>query len=116
MFDGIFQTILVAFSVKTFKACTGMLPSENDDFEFLKTAKNKKKKHVHHVHHSSGARGTVLSVQTSKSLTRNMNVKVAIAVYYIFSKRSKGSLTVWALYAYFSDSQNAAFEPLVWCM
>ena len=32
----------------------------------------------------------------------------------------KGSLTVWykvwALYAYFSDSQNAAFEPLVWCM
>ena len=22
----------------------------------------------------------------------------------------KGSLTVWALYAYFSDSQNAAFE------
>ena len=31
-------------------------------------------------------------------------------------KRYKGSLTVWALYAYFSDSQNAAFEPLVWCM
>ena len=29
---------------------------------------------------------------------------------------SKGSLTVWALYAYFSDSQNAAFELLVWCM
>ena len=28
----------------------------------------------------------------------------------------KGSLTVWALYAYFSDSQNAAFELLVWCM
>ena len=25
----------------------------------------------------------------------------------------KGSLTVWALYAYFSDSQNAAFELLV---
>ena len=28
----------------------------------------------------------------------------------------KGSLMVWALYAYFSDSQNAAFELLVWCM
>ena len=25
----------------------------------------------------------------------------------------KGSLTVWALYAYFSNSQNAAFELLV---
>ena len=29
---------------------------------------------------------------------------------------AKGSLTVWALYAYFSDSQNAGFELLVWCM
>ena len=28
----------------------------------------------------------------------------------------KGSLTVWALYAYFSDSQNADFRLLVWCM
>ena len=28
----------------------------------------------------------------------------------------KGSLTVWALYAYFSASQNAASELLVWCM
>ena len=28
----------------------------------------------------------------------------------------KGSLTVWALYAYFSDSQNAAFGLLVWYM
>ena len=28
----------------------------------------------------------------------------------------QGSLTVWALYAYFSDPQNAAFEHLVWCM
>ena len=28
----------------------------------------------------------------------------------------KGSLTVWALYAYFSDSQKAAFELLAWCM
>ena len=28
----------------------------------------------------------------------------------------EGSLTVWALYAYFSDSKNAAFELLGWCM
>ena len=26
---------------------------------------------------------------------------------------AKGSLTVWALYAYYSDSQNAALELLV---
>ena len=29
---------------------------------------------------------------------------------------TKRSLTVWALYAYFSDFQNAAFELLVWRM
>ena len=32
------------------------------------------------------------------------------------NKKIKGSLTVWALYTYFSDSQNAAFALLVWCM
>ena len=53
VFNGIIQTVLVAFSVKTFKACTGMLSSGNDDFEFLKTTKNIKK-HVHHVHHIPG--------------------------------------------------------------
>ena len=26
--------------MKTFRVCTGMLSSENDDFKFLKTAKN----------------------------------------------------------------------------
>ena len=60
MFIVIIQTLLVAFSMKTSRACTGMLSSENDDFKFLKTAKNKK--HVHRVHHSSRAHGTVLSV------------------------------------------------------
>ena len=46
MFNGIIQTILVAFSMKMIKclghvlACTGMLSSENDDFKFLKTVKN----------------------------------------------------------------------------
>ena len=43
------------------RACTDILPSENDDYKFLKTAKNKKK-HVHHVHHSSRARETVLTL------------------------------------------------------
>ena len=41
-FNGIIQTILVAFSMKTSRACTGILSSENDDFQFLKTAKNLK--------------------------------------------------------------------------
>ena len=40
MFNGVNQTILVAFSMKTCRACTGMLSSENDDFKFLKTAKS----------------------------------------------------------------------------
>ena len=40
------------------------------------------------------------------ALIKHLNSKVN---YY-----NKGSLTVWALYAYFSDSQNAAFELLLW--
>ena len=36
--------------------------------------------------------------------------------FYYISQCMKGSLTVWALYAYISDSQNAAFELLVWYM
>ena len=40
VFDGISQTILVAFSMKTSRACTDMLSSENDYFKFLKPAKN----------------------------------------------------------------------------
>ena len=71
--------------MKTSGACTGMLSSENDDFKFLKTTE-KQKKHVHHMHHSSRDRRTVLSLQTSLSLIRNMNVKAAIELYYIFSK------------------------------
>ena len=39
MFNGIIQTILVAFSMKTPRACTGMLFSKNDVFKFLKTVK-----------------------------------------------------------------------------
>ena len=51
---------------------------------------------MHHVHHSSRARGTVLSLQTCPPLTRNMNIKVAIELYYIFSKISKFSY--WYLF------------------
>ena len=69
--------------MKTSRACTGMLFSENE-FKLLNCEKHKT--HVRHVHHSFRARGTVLSLQTSQSLTRNMNVKVAIERYYTFSK------------------------------
>ena len=82
VFNGIIQTILVAFSTKTSRACTGMLSYENNVSEFLKAAKNIQKQ----VHYSSGARGTVLSLETSLSLTRNLNVNVAIELYYVFSK------------------------------
>ena len=41
---------------------------------------------------------------------------VRLTAYAKSDKTLKGSLTVWALYAYFSDSQNAAFEFLVWCI
>ena len=40
VFNGIIQSSFVAFSMKTSRACTGMLSSENDYFKFLKTAKN----------------------------------------------------------------------------
>ena len=49
----------------------------------------KYKQHVHHFHHSSGARETDIFLQTSLPLTRNMNAKIAVEVYYIFSKISK---------------------------
>ena len=65
------------------KACSGMLSSENDGFQILKNCK-KHKMHVHHVHHSSRSPVTVLSLQTSLSLTRNMSETVAKELYYIF--------------------------------
>ena len=48
MFNGIIQNNFGGVFHETSRACTGMLSSENDDFKFLKTAKNKK-----HVHHES---------------------------------------------------------------
>ena len=62
-----------------------MLFSENDDFKFLKTGK----KHKMHVHQSSRAHVTVLSLQISLPLTRNVNVTVAKELYFIFSEISK---------------------------
>ena len=59
--------------MKTSRACTGMVSSANEHFRFLKLQKHKK--HMHHVYRSSRVRGTVLPLQTSISLTRNMNVK-----------------------------------------
>ena len=46
VFDGIIQTIFVAFSMKTSAACTGMLSSENDYFKFLKPAQNMKSTYI----------------------------------------------------------------------
>ena len=39
-FNGITQTILVAFSMKMSRACADTMSSENDDFKFFKTKKN----------------------------------------------------------------------------
>ena len=71
--------------MKTSRPNTGMFSSEKDDFKFLKKCE-KHKKHVRQVHDGSRARGTVLSLQTSLSLVRNLNVKVAIELHNIFSK------------------------------
>ena len=71
--------------MKMSRACPGMLSSENDDFEFLKTAKNIKM----HVLYSSRAHVTVLSLQTSFSLTKKRNITVAKELNYIFSEISK---------------------------
>ena len=78
----------MAFSIKMSRTCSGMFSPENDDFKFLKTAKKKHKMHVHHVHYSSRARVTDLSLRTSLSLTRNLNLTVAKELYYIFSEIS----------------------------
>ena len=87
LFIGIVQTILVAFSLKTSRACTDMLSCENGAIKVSKTAKHTQ--HVHHMHHSSRARGTGLFFQNSPPLTRNTIAKVAIELFWIFSKISK---------------------------
>ena len=74
--------------MKMSRECSGVLSSENDDFKFLKTAK-KHQMHVHHGPHRSRGRVTVLSLQISLLVTRNMNVTVAKELYYIFSEIAK---------------------------
>ena len=71
--------------MKMSRACSGMLSSKNEDFQILKNCQ-KHKMHVHHVHHSSMVRVTVLSLQTSLSLARNMNETVAKELYHIFPR------------------------------
>ena len=84
MFNGIIQTILAAFSMKTSRACTDMLSSENNDVNFLKTAKNTGVMCIT----CTIVPGLVELFYLSKP--KNMNVKVAIVeLYYIVSKISK---------------------------
>ena len=45
------------------------------------------------MHFSSRAGVTVLSLQTSSSLTKNMNVTVAKEMYYI--PKAKSNFTLW---------------------
>ena len=68
--------------MKMSRACSGTLSSEMMISNSLKLRKHKM--YVHYVHHSSRAHGTVLSLQTSLSLTRNMCNGSQRAVLYIF--------------------------------
>ena len=70
--------------MKMSKACTGILFHENNAFEFSITAKTQTTRASR-----SRARGTGLFLQTNLPLTRSMNVKVAIELYYIFFKIPK---------------------------
>ena len=80
--------------MKMSRACSGML-SCRMMIQILKNCK-KHKMYAHHVHHSSRARVTILSLETSVSLTRNTNVTVAKELHYIFLKRSK--FRYWQLF------------------
>ena len=62
--------------MKTSRAYTGMFSSENDDFKFLKTAKNIKSTCITCT--IDPGLVELFSLQTSMSLARNMDVKVAI--------------------------------------
>ena len=73
----------MAFSLKWSRACTDALSNENDAIKFSKNCE-KHKEHVHHLHYSSGTRETGVFVHTSLPLTRNMNAKIAVELYYIF--------------------------------
>ena len=65
----------MAFSIKTSRACTDMLPYKNDAFNFSKTAKST---------NSTCIKCTIVPglLETSLPLTRKMNTKVAVELYY----------------------------------
>ena len=69
--------------MKTSRACTAMLSSENNDFKSLKTAKYIKSMCIT----CTIVQGLVELFYLSKPV--NINIKVAIEMYYIFSTISK---------------------------
>ena len=77
--------------MKISRVCSDLLSSKNDDFQILKNCQ-KQKMYVHHVHHSFTVRVTVLSLQTSLSLARNMNETVAKELYHMSADLTKGSI------------------------
>ena len=74
--------------MKMSRACSSLLSSENDYFKFLKTAKSIKCTCTTGTI-VPGGRVTVVLIQISLSLTRNMNVTVGKELFYIFSEISK---------------------------
>ena len=83
--------------MKLSRACPDMLSCENSGL-ILKNCENYKI-HVHHMHHSSRAPVNILSLQTSLSLTRNVNVTVAKELYIIINT-SPGTM-VHVMHVYF---------------
>ena len=65
--------------------------------------------------------GPLSNLKILNNVTKFHKIQINAILFFLFFFLSlntgtiKGSLTVWALYAYFSDSQNAAFELLVRC-
>ena len=80
VFNAIIQTIMVAFLMKTSRACTGMLSYENDEFKFLKTVNNTKGMWSKCTIVPRRARITILSLQTQK----HDRLSSHKAVLYIF--------------------------------
>ena len=101
MFNEIIQNILVAFSMKMCRACCHLK---------MMIANSKNCKKISMCITFTIKPGLVelfyLSKPCSLSLTRNMNVKVAIELYYIFSKILK--FNYWQL---FSDTTYILETP-----
>ena len=82
------QTILVVFSLKTSRACTDTLSYHNDAVKFSKTAKDTNSTCTTCTIVPALVELVFFSRDTSLPSTRNMNAKVAVELYYIFSKMS----------------------------